>query len=79
LRTLLRKTFKSLLNYFNCVGFYVSICGKVGVSGNAKKRKFFIKQGSFSSSTKKTKVIYSKKLINTDTGVLGVTFLLSFI
>jgi len=59
-------------------GFKFDIRGKVGVSGNAKKRHTSFYFGNTSFSTKKLRLDYSQGLVYTDTGVLGVTMILSY-
>lgn len=78
LKIIFSKIFEKILNYFNCLGFYFIIKGKIGVTGNAKKRKFSFSGGHYSLTTKHTKLTLNKTLVPTHTGVLGVKFLVIF-
>jgi len=78
LKILLTKYFLNLLYFFNCEGFYFDIRGKIGVTGNAKKRHYSFSLGKFSFTTKKNKISVAKNVLRTNTGVLGVTFILLF-
>lgn len=60
------------------IGFKFDIRGKVGVTGNAKKRHVFCSIGSTSFSEKKHRLDYKQGLVYTDTGVLGLTFILVY-
>ena len=59
-------------------GFYMDLRGKVSVVGNSKKRHLCIKLGVFSRSRKNLKFFFIKNQINTTTGVLGASYLLSY-
>ena len=59
-------------------GFFFDIRGKVGVTGNSKKRHTFIKIGKLSKSTKKIKIDFNQNLVRTPSGVLGLTYILSY-
>jgi ribosomal protein S3 len=61
----------------NVRGFFFDIRGKVGVTGNAKKRHFFFKEGKSSFTEKRLKLSYYQDLVRTKTGVLGVTLAIS--
>lgn len=63
---------------FNLKGFFFDIRGKVGVTGNSKKRHFFFKIGKINKSTKKRKIEFKQSLVRTPSGVLGLTFILSY-
>lgn len=66
------------LNFFNCLGFFLKISGKISVGGNSKKRKYTIRIGSNSLSKKNIKFNYLKGLVRTPVGVLGFTQMLHF-
>lgn len=55
-------------------GFSVDIRGKLGVTGNAKKRHLAFTVGQISITKKKAPLHYYHNLIGTATGVLGVTY-----
>lgn len=59
-------------------GFYLSVKGKLGTSGNAKKKFFFIKAGNIGLSNNFSKIEYKQGVIKTDNGSIGITTILSF-
>lgn len=62
----------------NVGGFFFDIRGKVGVTGDAKKRHFSFYSGNFSKTTKKNKFDYQFDIVKTNTGALGITMYLSY-
>lgn len=79
---LLKLIFTRYYNFFflnsGVSGVFFDIRGKLGVTGNAKKRHMKINVGTYSSTKKKTKISFSQSVIRTSTGVLGVTFCIFF-
>ena len=79
---LLKLVLTRYYNFFflnsNVLGIFFDIRGKLGVTGNAKKRHMKITTGAYSSTKKKTKISHSQSIIRTSTGVLGVTFCIFF-
>ena len=72
-------SYSKLFVYANNVsGFFFDIRGKVGVSGNAKKRHFSFNEGEFSKTTKNSKFEYQHQIVRTFTGALGVTMILYY-
>jgi hypothetical protein len=74
-----------LLRYYNfffkntgVLGFFFDVRGKLGVSGNAKKRHLSIFSGLYSSTNKSLKINLLQSTVKTSTGLLGVTFCLFF-
>lgn len=63
---------------FKCLGFYFKIKGKVGVGGNSKKRKYLIKVGLNTLTSKKVKFNFNKGVVRTAVGVLGFKQLLYY-
>jgi hypothetical protein len=59
-------------------GIYLDIRGKVGVTGDSKKRHFLLKYGYCSMSRKALNINPYYGLVNTKTGVLGITFILFY-
>lgn len=59
-------------------GLYLCIKGKVGVSGNAKKRKFLIKLGKQKFFNKIDKIVWNSRQIKTITGALGLKVVISY-
>jgi hypothetical protein len=55
-------------------GFSIDVRGKLGVTGNAKKRHLAFTVGQISITKKKNPLHYYHNLIGTATGVLGVTY-----
>jgi len=77
-KILVQKYYQYFFKELNFKGFFFDIRGKVGVTGNAKKRHFFIRVGNFSFSKKSLKLNIFKNLVRTKTGVLGLTAIISF-
>ena len=67
------------MHLFNCKGFYFLLKGKIGVTGNAKKRKYSFLSGNFSWTNKTLKMSFNKVDIRTHTGALGARFCITFI
>ena len=62
LKKLIKSIFKPRFGYFGLVGIFLNIKGKLGVSGNAKKRRYFFYFGGH-SITKRT-IKFSHKQTN---------------
>ena len=79
---LLKLVLTRYYNFFflnsDVLGIFFDIRGKLGVTGNAKKRHMKISTGTYSSTKKKTKISFNQSIIRTNTGVLGVTFCIFF-
>jgi hypothetical protein len=78
LKIILVRYFYKFLYFFNCMGFQFDIRGKIGVTGNAKKRHYMFSAGKFSNTTKKYKISIGKGVLRTATGVLGISFVMLF-
>lgn len=80
------KVFKFILlkySFFFCstthiLGFRFDIRGKIGVTGNAKKRNLAFRFGSNGFSKKQHRLELKQGLVSTETGILGLTFILAF-
>lgn len=70
--------FNKLRFKFGVKGFFMDIRGKVSVVGNSKKRHVCIKKGYLSKTKKELRFFFMKNQINTTTGVLGASYLLSY-
>lgn len=70
--------FEKLRLKFGVKGFLMDVRGKVSVVGNSKKRHVCIKKGYLSKTKKELKFFFIKNQINTTTGVLGASYLLSY-
>jgi hypothetical protein len=66
------------LSMFNCWGFYFKIRGKIGVGGNSKKKKYLIRLGRHSLTTKKLIFVSNHGNIRTLVGSLGFTLYLFY-
>jgi len=71
LKLFLSNYFIVYLKIFNCYGFTLKVRGKIGVGGNSKKKKSFMRVGSSGFSSKSLKFSTSKGVIKTTVGVLG--------
>lgn len=67
------------LHFFNCRGFFIKISGKISVGGNSKKRRYTIRVGSNSLTSKHIKFNYANGVVRTAVGVLGFRQMLHFI
>ena len=79
LNKLFKLFLKHILLYFGCSGFKLVISGKISVTGNSKKRRYFLTVGSTSYTKKKLKLLYAQGTVRTLTGVLGIIFMLSYV
>ncbi len=70
--------FNKFKKKFKIKGFMLDVRGKVSVVGNSKKRHIIVKKGYLSKSKKTLKFFFCKNQINTNTGVLGATYILSY-
>jgi len=78
LRFYLKRLLLVYKRYTSCVGFYLRIKGKIAVGGNSRKRSFITKYGKKSFSAKQLKINYIDFFLLSETGVLGVKLLFSF-
>jgi hypothetical protein len=65
-------------DFLKIKGFFFKIKGKIGLSGNAKKKQIKFRIGKIYLSDKFTKVICEKNISKTDYGVLGFTMVLAY-
>lgn len=81
LLVMLRYIFKTSINlfyFFNILGILFRIKGKIGLGGNSKKRRTKLIFHKLKLNNKNIKLCYSNTIIRTDSGVLGVNFLLTY-
>ncbi len=78
LKLILTRYYNFFFIFFNILGVFFDIRGKLGVTGNAKKRHFKINTGTYSSTRKNLKINFNQTIVRTSTGVLGVTFCIFF-
>ena len=70
--------FSILSMLFNIKGFYFCVKGKIGLSGNAKKKIFFFKKGVLKISSKNVKIDNQRFFVKTNCGSLGVNIILTY-
>jgi len=75
---LLKKFHKYIFFSSNVKGMFFYISGKIGVSGNSKKRNIFFNFGKHSGTKKNLRINSTKSIVKTLTGALGVTFNIYF-
>ena len=78
LKRLLKDFYKPLFNFFGVSGMFFNIKGKIGVSGNAKKRRYYFFFGRHSLTSRLVKIDLKFTPIWTFTGTLGFSFLIFF-
>lgn len=78
IKKLIRDVFKPVFNLLGVKGLFLTIKGKLGVSGNAKKRRYFFFFGVHSITTRVLKMDCKFTTISTYTGVLGMKFIIFF-
>jgi len=66
------------LNMFRCHGFYLKIKGKIGVGGNSKKKRYLVRIGKHSLTSKSLKFTNQISVIRTLVGTLGVKLALFY-
>lgn len=69
--TLLNKFFY-LFNVFNIQGLFLTIKGKIGVSGNSRKRRLFLNLGNTSRYNMSVSILSLNNILVTTTGALGL-------
>jgi hypothetical protein len=73
------KKYRKIFIYRNKLkGLKFDIRGKVSVTGNSKKRHFMFNIGKTGFSKKAYKIEYQQGLVFTNTGVLGLTMIITF-
>ena len=72
------ENFSLISSNFNVKGFYFCVKGKIGLSGNAKKKKILFKKGKLNISSKNTKIDNQRFFIKTSCGSLCVNIILSY-
>ena len=75
---IINENFELLSNNLNINGFYFCVKGKIGLSGNAKKKKFFFKNGFLKISSKNSKLEVQKLEVKTNCGSLGINIILAY-
>ena len=67
-----RNTFETYFHKFSLVGVFVSVKGKVGLTGDARKRRMFLNLGSTSRFNMRYRVVYKSTTLVTKSGSLGL-------
>jgi len=78
LKKLIKDVFKPIFAFIGVVGLFFNIKGKIGVSGSAKKRRYFFSYGRHSLTSRAIKIDSKLTSVWTFTGVLGFSFLIFF-
>lgn len=78
LKKLLKDVFRPIFAFIGVVGLFFNIKGKIGVSGSAKKRRYFFSYGEHSLTSRAIKIDSKLTSVWTFTGVLGFSFLIFF-
>ena len=78
LRKLIKDFFKPLFTFLGVLGVFFNIKGKIGVSGSAKKRRYYFYFGKHSITSRSVKMDLKFTPVWTFTGVLGFSFLVFF-
>ena len=66
------------LHSLNVNGFSMDVRGKLGTTGNSKKKHYLFTVGSMGPTTKNHDMSFNQTTVRTSTGVLGVTMILSY-
>ena len=77
-KKLIKDLYKPIFNYLSLSGVFFNIRGKIGVSGSAKKRRYFFFMGKHSITNRTLKLDIKQTSLWTFTGTLGFTFILFF-
>ena len=75
---IINDNFNYFKDLFKIKGFYCCVKGKIGLTGNSKKKVFLIKRGKLNTSSKKIKIDNQKFFLKTDSGVIGLNIMLSY-
>lgn len=67
-----------LFYFFNILGILFRIKGKIGLGGNSKKKLIKLLFNKLKLNNKNIKLCYSNNNARTDSGVLGLSFLLTY-
>ena len=78
IRTVLKKFYNYIVIRNNCRGFFFDLRGKVGVRGNARKRRVFISLGENNYTTKNLRFYYDFRIVRTGTGCMGMHTMITY-
>lgn len=78
LRRLIKDFFLPIFPFLGVSGVFLNVKGKIGVSGSAKKRRYYFYFGKHSITTRSLKMDCKFLPIWTFTGTIGLTFLIFF-
>lgn len=79
LKLFINRTTSYYFNILRFSGFLFTLSGKISGGGNSKKRRYHIRCGKYSLTTKSLKIKFKKGIVHTRTGVLGYRFIISYI
>jgi len=65
-------------NFFNVLGLLLQIKGKIGLGGNSKKKRFKLLSGKLKLNNKYLKLSYDSTNCRTDSGSLGIKYLITY-
>ena len=77
-RKLLKDFFKPIFLFLGVSGIFFNVKGKIGVSGSAKKRRYYFYFGQHSITSRNLKMDLKFSPVWTFTGTIGLTFLIFF-
>ena len=72
------KCFVTLFRRFKVRGFFLDLRGKIGLTGNSKKKRMYFRFRKHSLTRKTLRLNLSHNIIRTATGVLGITSYIFF-
>lgn len=72
------KYFTVLFSFFNILGVLLKIKGKIGLGGNSKKKRLKLIFNKLKLNNKKIKLCLSNAHARTDSGSLGISYLLTY-
>lgn len=78
LKLFLSRVYNTQAEALRLLGFKLTVKGKISVTGNAKKRTQRLRYGINSLSKKSHRISYSRGVIHTRTGVLGLKFFIFY-
>ena len=78
LKKLIKDLYNPVFHRFGVLGIFLNLKGKVGVSGNAKKRRHYFYSGKHSITSRVAKMDLKFLQVWTFTGALGFTFFIFF-
>ena len=78
LKKLIKDIYKPVFHLLGILGIFLNLKGKIGVSGNAKKKRYYFYSGKHSITSRVAKMDLKFLPVWTFTGALGFTFFIFF-